>query len=342
MSRRQRLHIPGGVYYVLQRGSVHQPIFSQPDDYALFERLLATALRRTDARVHAYCWTPTQIHLLVQIQETPVGRLMQGLTSRYARSMHERAGESGHFFKQRYRAVLIDPDNYLLKLAHFIHHVPERTGMAEAGQLVHTSHTAYLRESVVPWLTTRSVLRLLDSHEELRRYLDFMSEALAAQDLDLFERAGASDLRVIGSPDFIAGLPRHVRTYRTRTSLDQIIQTVTSTLGLEREHVLSSSRQRELTLARALIAWYATERGVATLSEVARRMRRDPSTLSMAISRYRVCRPELFKLTALHDIVPLAPVGLRPMIEGWEPPVQTRDQDSLAGESAAAPKAALG
>lgn len=340
MSRRQRLHIPGGVYYVLQRGRVHQPIFSQADDYALFERLLATALRRTDARVHAYCWTPTQIHLLVQIQETPVGRLMQGLTSRYARSMHERAGESGHFFKQRYRAVLIDPDNYLLKLTRFIHRVPERTGMAGA-DLVHTSHSAYLRESVVPWLTTRSVLRLLDSREELHRYVEFMSDPLAAEDLELFDRAGSSDLRVIGSPEFIAGLPRHVRTYRTRASLDQIIHTVTSTLGLEREHVLSSSRQRELTLARALIAWYATERGVATLSEVARRMHRDPSTLSMAISRYRVCRPELFKLTALHDIVPLAPVGLRPMIEGWESSAQTRDQDSMASETVSAPKVAM-
>jgi hypothetical protein len=56
-----------------------------------------------------------------------------------------------------------------------------------------------------------------------------------------------------------------------------------------------------------LIGWYATERRVATLSEVARRLRRDPSTLSVAISRYRTCRPELFHLAAMHDVGPLVP-----------------------------------
>jgi hypothetical protein len=93
---------------------------------------------------------------------------------------------------------------------------------------------------------------------------------------------------------------------------------VTCRLGVDREHVLSNSRQREVTLARALIAWYATERRVATLSEVARYLRRDPSTLSVAVSRYRLCRPELFKLTALHDVVPLARIHLHVSERQWE------------------------
>ena len=106
MSRRQRLHVPGGTYYVVQRGSTTRPIFSQHQDYQLFERLLATALRRTGARLHAYCWTPDAIHIALQIDSVSVGRFMQGITSRYARSIHERAAESGHFFRQRYKAIL--------------------------------------------------------------------------------------------------------------------------------------------------------------------------------------------------------------------------------------------
>jgi putative transposase len=124
MSRRQRLHVPGGTYYVVQRGSTTRPIFSQHQDYQLFERLLATALRRTGSRLHAYCWTPDAIHLALQIDSVSVGRFMQGITSRYARSIHERAAESGHFFRQRYKAILIDPNTYLLKLVRYIHHLP--------------------------------------------------------------------------------------------------------------------------------------------------------------------------------------------------------------------------
>lgn len=326
MSRRQRLHVPGGTYYVVQRGSPNQPIFSRLEDYALFERLLATALRRTCARVHAYCWTPQDIHLIVQIEEISIGRLMQGLTSRYARCMHKRAGESGHFFRQRYKAVLIDAPAYLLKLMNHIHHVPVRAGLSEsASAYPFSSHRAYLRIATAPWLTMHTACRLLDGCDETSDYADLMAQALAPEDVRMFERVGSNDLRIIGGAEFQASLPRHSRTYRTRTSLEQVIQTVTCSLGLDRDHVLSSSRQRDFTMARALIAWYATERGIATLSEVARRLRRDPSTLSMAITRYRASRPELFKLTALHDVVPLAQIGTRPLIHGWDNVAGHRD-----------------
>jgi len=312
MSRRQRLHIPRGTYYVVQRGSAHQPIFSTPKDYSVFECLLAAGLRRNGTTVHAYCWTPQAIHLLLQIDEISVGRFMQGLTSRYARSIHQQVGESGHFFQQRYQATLLDAETYLLKLMNYIHYIPESTGLTEdARAYSHSSHRAYLHEADVPWLTTRKVLHSFGEEDSSAAYQELMSHAPSSQDAILFERGGVNDLRVIGSPEFLQNLPRESRTYRSKVSLDQIIYSVTFALGVEREHVLSASRKRELALARALIAWFAMERRVCTLSEVARRLRRDPSTLSVAVSRYRSSRPDLFKLNSLHYLVPLGPQEAR-------------------------------
>ena len=311
MSRRQRLHVPGGTYYIVQQGSAHQPIFSRAEDYELFERLLAAALNRTDSRLHAFCWTPNAIHMAVQIDEISVGRFMQGLTGRYARNIHQRDGASGHFFQQRYRALLVDPDEYLLKLIHYMHYLPVLGGLARVpGEFTHSSHSAYLGVAEIPWLNTRSALRSLND-DAARVYVELMSNPPSPQAIKLFEKGGPNDLRVIGGADFLANLPRRSRTYRSKVTLEQIIYTVTSALGVDREHVLSASRKRELAMARALIAWFATERHVATLSEVARQLRRDPSTLSVAISRYRVCRPELFKLTALHYMVPLGSSSFR-------------------------------
>jgi REP element-mobilizing transposase RayT len=311
MSRRQRLHVPGGTYYIVQQGSTHQPIFSQPEDYLLFERLLTAALNRTESRLHAYCWTPNAVHLVVQIDEISVGRFMQGLTGRFARNIHQRDGASGHFFQQRYKAVLVDPNEYLLKLIHYVHYLPVLGGLVdEPSEFAQSSHSAYLGVAEVPWLNTRSALRSLNG-DGSRVYQDLMSSPPSPQDIKLFERGGPNDLRVIGDGEFLANLPRRSRTYRSKITLEQIIYTVTCALSVEREHVLSTSRKRDLAMARALIAWFATERHVATLSEVARQLRRDPSTLSVAISRYRVCRPELFKLTALHYMVPLGSNGFR-------------------------------
>jgi putative transposase len=314
MSRRQRLHVPGGTYYIVQHGSTLHPIFSQPEDYGLLERLLSATLNRTGARLHAYCWTPSAIHLVLQIADVSVGRIMQGLTSRYARSMHQRFGESGHFFRQRYQAALIDPDAYLLKLVHYIHHRPVLDGLVEqAGAHPYSSHNAYLGEVHVPWLHTRTTLHALNGCDDTIDQVELMTRRPVRQDVELFERCGSNHLRVIGTPEFLANLPRPARPYRSKISLDQIVETVTRALGVSRDHVMSSSRARELALARALIAWYAAERHVATLSQVARYLRRDPSTLSVAISRYRVCRPELFKLNSLHYMVPLGPVSYRPV-----------------------------
>lgn len=156
MSRRQRLHVPGGTYYVVQHGSTNRPIFSQHDDYQLFERLLAATLRRTSSRAHAYCWTPQALHLALQIDNISVGRFMQGITSRYARSIHQRAAESGHFFKHRYRAILIDPEAYLPKLVRFIHHMPALSGMVlDPTTYPYTSHAVYRGSAEVPWVTDR-------------------------------------------------------------------------------------------------------------------------------------------------------------------------------------------
>ncbi len=308
MSRRSRLHVPEGVYYVVQRSNARQPIFTDPADYATFERLLSTMLVRCRVRVHAYCWDIDAIRLLVQISDMPVGRLMQRLSSQYARRVHRRQGESGHLFQQRYQALLIDPEAYLLKMIRYLHLLPVRAGrVADIDGYELSSHRAYLGMASVPWLTTTVALRMLSQRPDQARYAyrRLMFDSVPAEDDLNFDRGGADDPRVLGDRQFMTQIPRNQRVHRSTHSLEQVIDTVSCTLGLERTEVLSRSRQRRLAMARALITWYATERGVATLAEVSRRLQRDPSTLFVAVERYRSLRPELFNLTALHDSGPL-------------------------------------
>jgi putative transposase len=327
MSRRSRLHVPGGVYYVVQRSNARQPIFADAADYAVFERLLATMLARCRARVHAFCWEVDAIHLTLQVTDMPVGRLMQRLSSQYARRVHRRQGNGGHLFQQRYHSLLIDPDVWLLKLIRFLHLIPVRSGaVADPNDYALSSQRAYLGMTQIPWLTTGVALRMLAQRPEQARYAfrRMMFETPEMDEGAHFERGCDDDPRVLGDRQFMADIPRHMRVYRSSYSLDQVIDTVSSTLGVERSEVLSRSRQRRLSLARALITWYATERGVATLAEVARRLERDPSTLFVGVERYRTLRPELFNLTALPDNGPLvrpAPPG--PVQPGVEEPPRT-------------------
>ena len=106
MSRRSRLHVPGGVYYVVQRSNARQPIFTEEADYATFERLLSTMLVRCRVRAHAYCWETDAIHLVLQISDMPVGRLMQRLSSQYARRVEVFATAHNQFSFVRHPRTL--------------------------------------------------------------------------------------------------------------------------------------------------------------------------------------------------------------------------------------------
>ena len=90
---------------------------------------------------------------------------------------------------------------------------------------------------------------------------------------------------------------------------DQIIHHVCRLLDVSREDVLSKSRLRRLALARAVIAWHTTVRGIATLAEISRYLGRVSSTLSKTITSYRKRQPDLFKLDALTHLMPIAPLG---------------------------------
>jgi REP element-mobilizing transposase RayT len=308
MSRPKRIHVPGGVYYVVQSCAVRHELFSTADDYTLFERLLARALERTGALAHAYCLTPRAVHLVIRLRTTPLSRLMQGVTSCYARSVHRREGKSGPFFGVRYRAALIDPDAYLAKLIRYIHYLPVIAGLAATpDQYPHSSHRAYAGGKHAPWLAAeRRIWTIAEAADSSAAYREQMAQAPPAPEVNLFVNSVRCKCGIVGGPGFIAERPQATRVYERRASLDQIIADVTRAFGVGREQLATRSRKREHALARALIGWLAVERRAATLTEVARRLNRDPSTLSSSISRRRIAHPDLFRLEALRHLAPLA------------------------------------
>ena len=129
MPRAPRLHVPGGLYHVILRGNHQQAVFDLAADYHLFEDLLARALRRYDARVHAYCWMTNHVHLAAQVGDARLGRLIQSVASTYARRKQQRVPTTGHLFERRYRAILVDTDAYWLTLVRYIHRNPVEAGI---------------------------------------------------------------------------------------------------------------------------------------------------------------------------------------------------------------------
>lgn len=72
MPRRRRVHVSGGLYHAVLRGSHRQDIFACNSDYLCYEETVALAVRCYDASVFAYCWMTNHVHLAIQVGEAPL------------------------------------------------------------------------------------------------------------------------------------------------------------------------------------------------------------------------------------------------------------------------------
>ena len=294
MPRPLRLHVPGGVYHVILRGNHRQPVFTAPGDRVMLDALVAETLERFNARVHAYCWMSNHLHLALQVADTPLGPIVRRIAGVYARRIQRRLPTTGHLFERRYRSVLVDADAHLLRLVRYIHLNPLRAGLvADPAEYPWSGHRAYLGLASVPWLTTDFTLRLLGSHRARARlaYSRLIAAGGGPDDSALFTRGMPADTRVLGDDGFLARVTairaRTRASNSSRPTLEQLIAATAEESGCTPEAMASTSKARAATDARCLVAQRALTAGIASLSEVARRLNRSHSSLIEALQRRR-------------------------------------------------------
>jgi len=134
MSRPIRIEYPGAVYHVISRGDDKGKIFRDVADYKKFLNVIKKAKRRYGTIVYAYALMPNHYHLLIETTRANLARLMHCVQTTYSVYYNNRHGRTGHVFQGRYKAILVDKDNYLLRLSRYIHLNPVRAMMVKRPQ----------------------------------------------------------------------------------------------------------------------------------------------------------------------------------------------------------------
>jgi putative transposase len=170
MPRKPRIHFLGAVYHVILRGNAGAPIFFEVRDRYRLYLFLQQTVERFHCRIHGFCLMSNHIHLIMQVAEVPLLRIMQSLALRYTKWINYTQGRTGHVFQGRYKALLLDADAYMLELVRYIHLNPVRAGIAStAEEHPWSGHRAYVGMEVVPWLTTDWVLSFFSDKAEAAR-----------------------------------------------------------------------------------------------------------------------------------------------------------------------------
>jgi len=335
MTRPKKQHRPGGIHYVVLFGNGGQEIFQDDADRQNFIELLAVARARCNAEVFAFCLTRREARLVVRVSDVPVGRLVQRVATQYSRNNHAKYATAGYLFQHPYRAYLLEGTAHLLDIVRHVHRAPLEMGVTEdLDGYRWCSHRAYLGLESPEWLNRVPVLELLGAFARsgseganaaegkepaaggttaadpgsaenslIQSYRRFMSEPEEVGEVAAADGAGADPVAEDSPPrsqlpsddHFFNWLRRHTGKPPATVTVDQVIQAVAKKMGVDRKRLLSTSRERRLTLTRALIGWHVTKNQIATLTEVSRQLGRDPSSVYTAYARYRAWRPQLFR-----------------------------------------------
>lgn len=135
MARPLRLESTDGLYHVLNRGNYRADLFRTEKAKTAFLTCLDEACTKSGWRVHAWCLMSNHYHLALA---TPRGNLVEGmkwLQSTFAIRFNRLRQERGHLFQGRYKSLVVDPDEGLGPLCHYIHLNPVRAHLCAVAEL---------------------------------------------------------------------------------------------------------------------------------------------------------------------------------------------------------------
>ena len=182
MPRQPRYFIPGIPQHVIARGVDRQAVFFRTQDYTLYLHALREAANNSQCRVHAYVLMTNHVHLLVTPErDGSLPLMMQAMGRTYVQRLNARYNRTGPLWQGRYKASLVQSDEYLLTCQRYIELNPVRAGrVAAPADYAYSSYRHHALGKADPLLTPHPIYIGLDTDPATRKkaYRSLFSSAL--------------------------------------------------------------------------------------------------------------------------------------------------------------------
>jgi len=286
MARKPRIEYKGALYHVITRGNQRQKIFKDKDDYLKYLEVLTHYKEQYSFYLYAYLLMSNHVHLLIETQEIPLSKILQGINQKYTMYFNWRYRTVGHLFQGRYKALLCDRDEYLLSLIKYIHLNPVRAKITETpDEYPWSSHRSY-----VGWddgnalVDIDPVLMMFSENKPKARklYRAYISDSRGLGKEDVYDSASQG---ILGNDEFIERVikqcsgkgikPRRRKEY----SLADIAEGVKRKFGISLEKLRGGNKSEPVSLGRKIITLIADEYGYKR-KEIAEFMEKDPAVVT--------------------------------------------------------------
>jgi putative transposase len=289
MARKPRVHFPGALYHVIVRGNQGQTIFREPKDYRLYLKFLREYKKYFGFLLHAYVLMPTHVHLLIEVGDQNLSKMMHRLQFRYTRNFNLKYKTWGHLFQGRYKAILCDRDAYFLELTAYIHLNPVRGGLVKnPAHYPWSSYPSYLRRDKDAIADTDEVLSQFSDREGAarRKYHLYVRDRFAQGHRDDFYET--KDQRFLGDDKYLENVQRHVNEilpFMYEIEFAEIVSRVGTAFKVPSDLIYSSTRNRPGAWGRGVSAYLGRKLGGFKLKEMADHFNRDPVAIAYGLRK---------------------------------------------------------
>ena len=205
MARPLRINYPGAFYHVTSRGNEKKNVFKSKRDREKFFEYLESATERYDAVIHAFCLMDNHYHLLIETPSGNLPQIMRHINGAYTTYFNVKRARSGHLFQGRYKAILVEIDEYAKELSRYIHLNPVRAKMVKTPEEYEwSSYRFYIGETKPPkWLYRDFILGYFGNKVSIAQkgYRNFVSILVNEKYESPLDDVVSST--VLGNPSFI-------------------------------------------------------------------------------------------------------------------------------------------
>lgn len=188
MARKLRVEYEGAIYHVTCRlvGSWREgdrELFRDDSDRQRFLDSLSERVDLFGIRLYQYVLMANHFHLVVETPQANCSVFMQSLLTSYTVYFNLRHRRHGHLFDGRYKAKLVQGDEYLLELSRYVHlnpvRVSELTSIKVRRKILRTymwsSYLQYIgRRKQLDFVTYGPTLALISGGNASKHYREFV------------------------------------------------------------------------------------------------------------------------------------------------------------------------
>jgi len=184
-------YVVNGVYHIYNRGVEKREIFLDEQDYSIFLYYLKSYLTPLKEQIKppssirylrdftlpqeiqliAYVLMPTHFHLMLkQFTEKAIVEFMKRLCNAYVSYFNKKYERVGTLFQSRYKAVLIDKENYYLHLTRYIHLNPielfSKDIYKKLQNYSYSSYPDYIGKRNTQWIHKQEIIEYFKHNQD--------------------------------------------------------------------------------------------------------------------------------------------------------------------------------